>query len=230
MIMWVTKVLKSFRYAIEGLKYAVITQRNMRIHFITALVVLLFSLCLPLSKLETLLLFVSITLVLFAELINTSIEAVVDMVTKEYHPLAKIAKDVAAGAVLLTAGLAFLVGTSIFFPYLRFIHSSIAKHSLYPPTIGLTAIVLFAFFATLLIKAWVVRFWKDWEPSLIMSLTFCVATLIILVIWQLPISLLVLFLTAIAIQSRIKENTNYRSLVFGAVMGILIAVLGLQLL
>src|SRR4051812_16292758 len=111
--MWVAKLLKSFRYAIEGLKYAVVTQRNMRIHFITALVVLLLSLCLSLSKLEVLLLFVSITLVLFAELINTSIEAVVDMVTEEYHPLAKIAKDVAAGAVFLTAGLAFFVGTSI---------------------------------------------------------------------------------------------------------------------
>jgi diacylglycerol kinase (ATP) len=65
---------------------------------------------------------------------------------------------------------------------------------------------------------------------LIMSLTFCVATLIILVIWQLPISILVLFLTGIAIQSRIKENTHYRSMYFGALMGIVIAVLGLQLL
>ncbi|MCH5583879.1 diacylglycerol kinase family protein [Shimazuella sp. AN120528] len=228
--MWVTKVLKSFRYALEGLKYAVVTQRNMRIHFITALVVLLLSLCLSLSKLEILLLFVTITLVLFAELINTSIEAVVDMITEEFHPLAKIAKDVAAGAVFLTAGLAFIVGTSIFFPYLRFIHTSISEHSLYPPTIGLTAIVLVTFFATFLLKAWVSRYWKDWEPSLIMSLTFCIATLIILVIWQLPISILVLFLTGIAVQSRIKENTNYRSMYFGALMGIVIAVLGLQLL
>ncbi|WP_028775344.1 diacylglycerol kinase [Shimazuella kribbensis] len=229
--MWVAKLLKSFRYAIEGLKYAVVTQRNMRIHFITALVVLLLSLCLSLSKLEILLLFVSITLVLFAELINTSIEAVVDMVTEEFHPLAKIAKDVAAGAVFLTTGLAFIVGTSIFFPYLRFIQKSIAEHSLYPPTIGLTAIVLFSFFATLLLKVWISRYWKDWEPSLIMSLTFCVATLIILVIWQLPISILVLFLTGIAVQSRIKENmNNYRSLCLGAMLGIVIAFLGLQLL
>jgi diacylglycerol kinase len=229
--MWVAKLLKSFRFAIEGLKYAVVTQRNMRIHFITALVVLLLSLCLSLSKLEILLLFVSITLVLFAELINTSIEAVVDMVTEEFHPLAKVAKDVAAGAVFLTAGLAFIVGTSIFFPYLRFIHKNIAEQSLYPPTIGLTAIVLFCFFATLLLKAWISRYWKDWEPSLIMALTFCVATLIILVIWQLPISILVLFLTGIAVQSRIKENVNnYRSLSLGAAMGIVIAFLGLQLL
>lgn len=228
--MWVTKVLKSFRYAIEGLKYAVVTQRNMRIHFVTALAVLLLSLCLSLSKLEILLLFVSITLVLFAELINTSIEAVVDMITEEYHPLAKIAKDVAAGAVFLTAGLAFIVGTSVFFPYLRFIHTSIAEHSLYPATIGITAIVLVSFFATFLLKAWISRYWKNWEPSLTMSLTFCVATLIILVIWQLPISILVLFLTFMAIQSRIKENTNYRSMYFGALIGILIAVLVLQLL
>jgi diacylglycerol kinase len=228
--MWMAKLLKSFRYAIEGLKYVVITQRNMRIHFITALVVLFLSLCLPLSKLEILILFISITLVLFGELINTSIETVVDMVTKEYHPLAKIAKDVAAGAVFLTAGLAFIVGTSIFFPYLRFIHSSIAEHSLYPPTIGLTAVVLFDFFATLLVKAWITRYEKKWEPSLIMSLTFCIATLIILVIWQLPISILVFFLTGIAVQSRMKENSNYHTLYLGAIMGVVVAVLGLQLL
>lgn len=228
--MWVAKLLKSFRYAIEGLRYAVGTQRNMRIHFVTALVVLFFSLCLPLSKLEVLLLFVSITLVLFAELINTSIEAIVDLVTEEYHPLAKIAKDVAAGAVFFTAALAFIVGTSIFFPYLHVIHASISKHSLYPPTIGLTAIVLFDFFFMFLLKAWVSRRWAAWEPSLVLSLIFCVATLIILVIWQLPISFLVLFLTAMAVFSRVKENTNYRSLYLGAGIGILIAVLGLQLL
>jgi diacylglycerol kinase (ATP) len=228
--MWVAKLLKSFRYALEGLKYAVVTQRNMRIHFLTALVVLFFSLCLPLTKLELLLLFVSITMVLFAELINTSIEAVVDMVTEEYHPLAKIAKDVAAGGVFLTTGLAFIVGISIFFPYLSVIHKSISKGSLYPASIGLSAIVLFDFFFTFLIKAWISKRWKNSEPSLILSLTFCVATLLILVTWQLPISFLVLFLTSMTVHSRVKENSNSRSLYFGAGIGILIAVLGLQLL
>jgi diacylglycerol kinase (ATP) len=228
--MWLAKLLKSFRYALEGLKYAVVTQRNMRIHFVVALVVLMLSLCLPLSKLEILLLFVTITLVIFAELINTAIEAVVDMVTEQYHPLAKIAKDVAAAAVFLAAGLALIVGTSVFFPYLRFIHNSIAEHSLYPATIGLTAIVLLTFFATFLLKALAERYANSWEPSVIMALTFCIATLLILVIWQLPISILVLFLTGIAIQSRLRENMNYRSIYLGALLGIVIAVLGLQLL
>jgi diacylglycerol kinase len=228
--MWLAKLLKSFRYALEGLKYAVVTQRNMRIHFVVALAVLMLSLCLSLSKLEILLLFVTITLVIFAELINTAIEAVVDMVTEEFHPLAKIAKDVAAAAVFLTAGLALIVGTSVFFPYLRFIHNGISKDSLYPATIGLTAIVLFTFFATFLLKALAERYAKTWEPSVVMALTFCIATMLILVIWQLPISILVLFLTGIAIQSRVKENTNYRSIYLGALLGVVIAVLGLQLL
>jgi diacylglycerol kinase (ATP) len=226
----IAKLLKSFRYALEGIKYVVATQQNMRIHFLTALVVLFISLYLPLSKTELLLLFISITLVLFAELINTSIEAIVDMVTEEYHPLAKIAKDVAAGAVFLTAGLAFIVGICIFFPYLRVIHTSISLSSLYPASYGITAIVLFDFFFTFLLKTWIAKYWPKWEPSLVLSLIFCVATLIILVTWQVPITLLVLFLVAIAVQSRITENFESRSLYLGAGMGMVVALLGLQLL
>nr|WP_283809152.1 diacylglycerol kinase [Tumebacillus amylolyticus] len=106
--------MKSFSYAIEGMMHTLNTQRNMRIHFVVAFFAMLLALFLDLSKLELILLFFSIVLVVAAELFNTAIEAVVDLVTHDYHPLAKIAKDVAAAAVLLTAVHAVIVGFFVF--------------------------------------------------------------------------------------------------------------------
>ncbi|KEO83810.1 diacylglycerol kinase [Tumebacillus flagellatus] len=108
------KLLKSFSYAIEGMMHTLNTQRNMRIHFVVAFFAMLLALFLDLSKLELIYLFFSIVLVVSAELFNTAIEAVVDLVTRDYHPLAKIAKDVAAAAVLLTAVHAVIVGFFVF--------------------------------------------------------------------------------------------------------------------
>jgi diacylglycerol kinase (ATP) len=110
-----SKLLKSFSYAIEGMTHALTTQRNMRIHFFVALCAMVLSLVLELSKVEIMLVFFSIIMVIAAELLNTAIEAVVDLATRDYHPLAKIAKDVAAAAVLLTAVHAVIVGFFVFF-------------------------------------------------------------------------------------------------------------------
>ncbi|SEN04612.1 diacylglycerol kinase family protein [Lihuaxuella thermophila] len=229
--MWVTKVLKSFRYALEGLKFTVVTQRNMRIHFLAALGVLLLSLYLPMSKTEVLLLFVTIILVLFAELINTAVEAVVDMVTEEYHPLAKVAKDVAAGAVLLTAGLAVIVGISVFYPYLNTLFQGLIGESADPADIGFAAIIAFDFFFTLMIKGWLHRMGKsDWEPSMTTSIAFCVATLIVAVIGSLILTLLVYFLTALIVGSRLRLQPNRLSIFLGMVLGTSVAFIGVQLL
>ena len=97
------KLLDSFNYAIEGMLYAVRTQRNMRIHMIAALLVLTACFFYDISKMELLILLITITMVITAELINTAIECTIDITTNYYHPLAKIAKNVAAAAVLVTA-------------------------------------------------------------------------------------------------------------------------------
>src|SRR3990170_5505613 len=93
--------LESLNCAIEGILYVAKTQRHMRYHFMTAVVVLVLSLFLNLSWIEFSLLAFCITLVLFAEVINTAIEVTIDLISEEFHPLARIAKDVSAGAVLL---------------------------------------------------------------------------------------------------------------------------------
>ncbi|NLZ53750.1 MAG: diacylglycerol kinase family protein [Thermoanaerobacteraceae bacterium] len=106
---------ESFSYAISGIFYAIKTQRNIKIHFMTTILIVIFSFLLKLNIIELLIVSITITLVLTAEMINTAIEAVVDMFTQEYHPLAQAAKNVAAGAVLISAINAVIVGYLIFY-------------------------------------------------------------------------------------------------------------------
>lgn len=102
--------LESLNCAIEGVLWAVRSQRHLRWHFIMAMAVLALALYLRVSPLAFVLLSFAITLVLFAELVNTAFEAVVDLVSPEYHPLAKVAKDVAAGSVLVASIGAVVMG------------------------------------------------------------------------------------------------------------------------
>lgn len=102
--------LESLNCAIEGILYVAKTQRHMRYHFITAIAVLLLSLFLNLSWIEFSILCLCISLVLFAEVINTAIEVTIDLISEEFHPLARIAKDVAAGAVLIAVVGSLTIG------------------------------------------------------------------------------------------------------------------------
>ena len=106
--------LESFKYAIEGIDYATYIQRNVKIHFIIAIIVLIFSLFFDLSNIQFLFIILSISFVIFSEFINTSIESVVDLCTEEYNIKAKIAKDVAAGSVVISSFNAVFIGLVIF--------------------------------------------------------------------------------------------------------------------
>ena len=106
----------SFGYALSGLWYAIRTQLNMRIHLSVTIAVLTLGLYVRLDWTQWAVLALTIGAVLIAELFNTVAEAALDAATPYYHPLVKIAKDVAAGAVLLTALLSILVGLLILGP------------------------------------------------------------------------------------------------------------------
>lgn len=110
--------LNSFVYAWHGLVYAVRTQRNARVHMLLGSIAIILGIVLHISPVEFAMVFIAITLVFIAEMFNTVAEACIDLVTSEYHPLARIAKDVAAGAVLLNAMLSVLVGALVFIPHL----------------------------------------------------------------------------------------------------------------
>jgi diacylglycerol kinase len=104
-----TPLLRSFNHAFQGLVSAVRFERNMRVHMVLAFAVLLVSIFLNLSRLQLVVIFVAVSFVFITELINSAIEAVVDMVTDEFDPRAKAAKDMAAGAVLVASMNALVV-------------------------------------------------------------------------------------------------------------------------
>ena len=108
----------SFGYAFEGLYFLIRSQPNAQIHSVITLAVLVAGWWLHIERMEWVALVITIMLVFATEGLNTAIEACVDLVTAERHPLAKIAKDVAAAAVLLTAIGAVIVGILIFLPRL----------------------------------------------------------------------------------------------------------------
>ncbi|MEO0868617.1 MAG: diacylglycerol kinase family protein, partial [Cyanobacteria bacterium J06642_11] len=110
-------LLTSFRYAWAGILYATRTQRNFRIHLVIGLIALSLGIILHISALEAAVVAITISAVLVMELMNTALESVVDLtVGQTYHELAKIAKDCAAGAVLIAAMAALLVAGFIYLP------------------------------------------------------------------------------------------------------------------
>ena len=110
--------LRSFRWAIQGIAQVIATQRNMRIHLAAAVAVTALALWLGLSPVEWAVLILTITLVLSLETLNTAVEATIDRISLEEHPRAKLAKDAAAGAVLIAAAGAVLVGFALLGPKL----------------------------------------------------------------------------------------------------------------
>ncbi len=112
----VKRLFQSFHYAFEGILYTLFNEQNFFIHLIIGTLVIILGFLFHINTVEWLFLVVMIGLVLTAELINTSIEAIVDLISLEEHPLAKIAKDTASAAVLTFALTSVVVGFIIFLP------------------------------------------------------------------------------------------------------------------
>lgn len=124
--------IKSANFAIEGILHGAKTERHLRYHLCSAAFVLILSYILGISRIDFLIIALAVILVLLAELLNTAIEAVVDLLSPEHSEKAKIAKDVAAGAVFITALGAVVIGYIILSPYIHIAFQegfSIAKHS-----------------------------------------------------------------------------------------------------
>ncbi len=109
-------LIQSFKYAINGLVTGFKKERNIKVDFFVACVVIIFGFVFSVSMTEWAVLVLCFTLVLSLEYVNTAIESVVDLASPEIHPLAKVSKDVAAGAVLFAALNAVVIGLIIFLP------------------------------------------------------------------------------------------------------------------
>lgn len=110
------KLLKSFKYAFDGIYTGIKEEQNMKIHITIMILVIIFGIMLKISKMEWIICIILFGLVISMELINTAIENTVDLITKEKNEQAKIAKDVAAGAVLVSAIASAIIGLIIFVP------------------------------------------------------------------------------------------------------------------
>lgn len=110
------KFLKGFGYAFSGIRDTYRTEPNFRFHVFAMVFAIVLGVLLPISSNEWLWIFLSITLVMAMELINTALEALADSTSTEYNPLIKKAKDAAAAAVLVVSGFALLIGLCIFVP------------------------------------------------------------------------------------------------------------------
>jgi diacylglycerol kinase len=113
-----SKFLAGFGFAFSGLWYALRTQRNVRVHLAVATLAITLGIVLHISTVEYAMIFIAIASVFIAEMFNTVFELCVDLASPRYHPLAKRAKDIAAGAVLLSAMLAVVIGLLVLGPHL----------------------------------------------------------------------------------------------------------------
>lgn len=218
---------RSFRYAYEGVKYALSTQRNMKFHFTLAFLALVLALLFGLSKTDVLFILLAVTLVIVTELINTAIEKSVDLAMPDIHPLAKIAKDVAAAAVLVTAAFAVVTGMVVFYdPIDRLLRTGRAMegHAL---TAGAVWILLSLVILTVIVIQ--TRFTEKgtWvKPSLLSAVAFAVATLIAYRIEDTLTSLLGFFLAIVlSLVLYDKRRRSFASQLLGALIGSLITLL-----
>jgi len=143
----------SFTWAFAGIVYVVRTQRNMQVHIGAVAGVLVLGLAVNLSRLEFLAVIGATSLVLIAEMFNTAIEAAIDAVVTDYHPLIKIAKDVAAGAVLIAAVNAAATAYLVFYPHISDPHHRLGSALHSAPALLVAGALLLTIVAVLIVKA-----------------------------------------------------------------------------
>lgn len=224
------KWLRSFRYAYEGLIYALGSQRNMKFHFTISFIVLISALLLNLSKIEILFILLAIALIIMTELLNTAVEKTVDLAMPEQHPVAKIAKDVAAAAVLVTAAFAVAVGVIVFYSPIDQLMQRLGKPE-NPSSVDI--ILIFTALVTLSVIAIHTRFSKKHnfiKPSLISALSFSISTLMMLYVKETIVMLLSCSLSVLVIILLFeKTNRSFTSIIFGGLIGSLITFLAYYL-
>jgi diacylglycerol kinase (ATP) len=222
------KLLDSFNFAIEGIIHSVRTQRNMRIHMVSAIIILTICFFYDLNKIELLILLITISMVITAELINTAVELAIDATTNYYHPLAKLAKNAAAGAVLITAINAVAVGYIIFWDKLKIINFILIKKVKNSNPYTIFIILVIVCISTIIIKAFSEGGTplKGGMPSGHSALAFSIATMIALITTE-PLTISLSFLLAfIVAESRVdSEVHSIGEVVAGAVFGMCITIL-----
>lgn len=222
--------MNGFKYAIEGLAHVFRTQRHMRFHFLTLVLVLVVSLVFKLSREQVIVLLFTISLVLTAEMFNTAIEAMVDLVTQTYHPLAKFAKDIAAGAVLITVINAMAIGF-LLIPGGEDLKALTANvGGLQAPNWKVVSLVTLILLVTM-ITMWKVaggkgKLLKGGVVSGHSAIGFFMATTIMFMAWkQVAVGIMAFLLAVLIAQSRVEGGIHtLREVILGALLATGISV------
>ena len=228
------KFFESFNAAIEGFFYVIKTQRNMRVHFMLAVLILLLGIFLNLTYMEIAMLALTIALVLAAEMINTAVELIVDVMVKmEYHPIARIIKDVSAGAVLLTAINAVIVAYLLFSGKMPFtIEEGILRIGSSPWHLTFIAIILVlavTIFGKVVLHSGTPM--RGGMPSGHAAIAFSMWTIIVFLTRN-PIVIILAFVMAFFIaRHMIKDSIHsIEEVAVGGVLGALVTTMVFQLL
>ncbi|AGB41796.1 diacylglycerol kinase [Halobacteroides halobius DSM 5150] len=229
----IDQFINSCNYAVSGIIKALKQETNMKIHFGIASIVLLAGLLFDISKVELLILFLSITLVIVAEMINTAIEGLSDLISPQYNPQIEVVKDVAAGAVLITALNAIIVGYIIFFNDLNPLTLKLLQHVQKTP-IHLTFISLvIVMLVVIVVKAYFKTgtFLQGGMPSGHTAIAFCLVLIVSMLTTNALVISLALLLALLVAQSRIEGQIHsFWEVFFGAVIGSLVGLLIFQIL
>jgi diacylglycerol kinase (ATP) len=226
----------SFNYAFEGIIHVLRTQRNLRIHFLIAIGVIVAAVLLGVQRLELIALLLSIAFVLVAEMINSAVEGAIDVSTTSFDPNAKLAKDIAAGAVLIAAVTALAVG------YLVFAHAAAHRTARLldrvrdaPADITLVALVL-VILIVIATKAWTGRGTplRGGLPSGHAALAFAgwvAATYIASDQHRFAISAVTFIMALLVAQTRVESGVHSALEVFyGGAVGTLVTLVAFQVL
>ncbi len=225
-------LFRSFNYAIDGVVYVLRTQRNMRIHLIIAALVLLLSLVLGVDSIQFMILMMAIVLVIITEFFNTAIESTIDVTTNTYDPLAQIAKDVAAAAVLISTLVAVVVGYLIFFPKLNSFTfgtiNRVRQSPIHVTAIALILVIIAVMWAKARTKTgtWLRGGWPSGHSAVAGSLF----TAITLISKNALLATLALIMALLVFQSRREAKFHsVLQIASGGLLGVLITVIIFQL-
>lgn len=228
------RLAESFNAAIEGFVYVFKSQRNMRLHFLMGLFAFLLGIILNFTYIELMILCLTIAFVLFTEMFNTAIEYTVDLVvSKEYHPLARIVKDIGAGAVLLSAMTAAIVSYILFAS-----RASIRIEDNIMKIRGSSWHITFIIFIIILVIVVLSKLFlnkgtplRGGMPSGHSAIAFSIWAVISLLYPNGLVIFLVFILAFLVARSRISTQIHSLAEVFiGAMVGVLVAVLVFQIL
>lgn len=229
----VTAIINSFNYAVEGIIYTLKKERNMKIHFLMGFSVILLSLFFNFTRIELLMLFFTISLVLITEMMNTAIEKTIDMYTEDYHPLAKISKDVAAGAVLIASINAIIVAYLLFFdrvnPFTSILINKIKNSPIHLTFISLLLVIILTVYIKT--KSYTGTPFLGGIVSGHAAIGFAIATAITFLAQDALITTLSYMTALLVAESRVELKIHsVREVILGGIMGTFITILIFQII